>query len=493
MPSLFKSTTVVYRDRKGKKCDKGDPGARKVRIVSKVWYGRYKDADGRRRTVPLCPDKTASKDMLAKLVTDAKTKQLYPEPPVSEAERKLRESAARPLLDHLEDFRRVLAAKGNTPDHVARICGRARAVLEGCGFVRPADLQAAPVVEFLAGLRADGDVPELPPGQETFTGAEVAALLGVKTETVGRRARRRLIRHGGQGRARTYPRAEVEALLRRRRRGLGVMTSNHYLVAVKALAKWLAKEGRIAANPLAHLERQNARVDVRRPRRAAAVEEFTRLTEAALRGAPFLGIAGQDRAFLYLLAADTGLRANELASLTPESFDLDADPPTVTVRAGYSKHRREDVQPLRPGVADLLRPYLAGKAAGSPVRPGTWSDNAAEMLRVDLEAAGVPYQDQQGRYFDFHGTRHTFISRLASGGVHPKLAQILARHSTITLTMDFYTHLGLHDQTAALAKLPPLPPLPPLTNGAGGPAAPAVPAEADRDPGQDTGRDAGAA
>jgi hypothetical protein len=39
------------------------------------------------------------------------------------------------------------------------------------------------------------------------------------------------------------------------------------------------------------------------------------------------------------------------------------------------------------------------------------------------------------------------------------MAQILARHSSITLTMDFYTHLGIHDQTAALEKLPPLPPI----------------------------------
>ena len=37
----------------------------------------------------------------------------------------------------------------------------------------------------------------------------------------------------------------------------------------------------------------------------------------------------------------TGLRADELASLTPASFDLKTDPPTITIAAGYSKHRRE--------------------------------------------------------------------------------------------------------------------------------------------------------
>jgi len=40
---------------------------------------------------------------------------------------------------------------------------------------------------------------------------------------------------------------------------------------------------------------------------------------------------------LYHLAAGTGFRANELRSLTPESFDLDANTPTVTVQAAYSR------------------------------------------------------------------------------------------------------------------------------------------------------------
>jgi hypothetical protein len=55
---------------------------------------------------------------------------------------------------------------------------------------------------------------------------------------------------------------------------------------------------------------------------------------------------------------------------------------------------------------------------------------------------------------DFHALRHTFISNLAGGGVHPKTAQRLARHSTITLTMDRYTHLRRDDLAAALDVLP---------------------------------------
>jgi hypothetical protein len=54
--------------------------------------------------------------------------------------------------------------------------------------------------------------------------------------------------------------------------------------------------------------------------------------------------------------------------------------------------------------------------------------------------------------------RGQFISLLAASGVHPKVAQVLARHSTITLTMDYYTHLDVLDVAGALEKLPDLSP-----------------------------------
>ncbi len=61
---------------------------------------------------------------------------------------------------------------------------------------------------------------------------------------------------------------------------------------------------------------------------------------------------------------------------------------------------------------------------------------------------------------DSHALRHTFISNLAASGVHPKLAKELARHSTISLTLDRYTHVGLVDMNAALESLPGIPETP---------------------------------
>ncbi|MFO8013709.1 MAG: site-specific integrase [Phycisphaerae bacterium] len=181
-------------------------------------------------------------------------------------------------------------------------------------------------------------------------------------------------------------------------------------------------------------------------------EELARLIQTAEEGDDVLGMPGPERAMLYRLAVGTGFRAGELRSLTPESFDLDAEPPTVTVEAGYSKHRREDVQPIRQDLADVLRPWLEGKERGEPVFK--MPSKTAKMMREDLAEAGIEYRDAAGRVADFHALRHTYISRLVRSGVNVKVAQELARHSTPTLTLGRYAHVQLVDQTQALDALP---------------------------------------
>ena len=48
----------------------------------------------------------------------------------------------------------------------------------------------------------------------------------------------------------------------------------------------------------------------------------------------------------------------------------------------------------------------------------------------------LQYRDSEGRAADFHALRHTYITNLTRGNVSPRTAQALARHSTITLTME---------------------------------------------------------
>ena len=73
------------------------------------------------------------------------------------------------------------------------------------------------------------------------------------------------------------------------------------------------------------------------------------------------------------------------------------------------------MQPLPPEVVAALRDYLQGKPSGAPVWPGTWSDHSADMVKVDLADAQIPYvvEGPNGPlFFDFHSTRHSFITML---------------------------------------------------------------------------------
>jgi hypothetical protein len=54
--------------------------------------------------------------------------------------------------------------------------------------------------------------------------------------------------------------------------------------------------------------------------------------------------------------------------------------------------------------------------------------------------------------YDFHALRHPLITDLVVTGVYPKDAQVLARHSTITLTLDRYTHIRRADLRAAASE-----------------------------------------
>jgi len=264
-----------------------------------------------------------------------------------------------------------------------------------------------------------------------------------------------------------------------RSEGMGSATSNSYLVAAKAFCNWCVKTRRLPEHPLRHLTKVNAKVDVRKKRRPLTPEELVRLlvaTEASVRS--FRGMTGRDRAMIYRMASETGLRWSELRSLKRISFDLEGVPATVTVEAADEKAGRGAVLPLRPELVEALRAYFAERLAlpSAPAFPMPVDECGAELLRRDLSATGddpmvaaekkargeepvlpIPYTDDIGRDADFHSLRHTFGTLLAKGGVHPKVAQDLMRHSTINLTMGLYTHITLQDHAAALSRLPSLP------------------------------------
>jgi len=251
-------------------------------------------------------------------------------------------------------------------------------------------------------------------------------------------------------------------------KGHSVQTTNYYLSHLKSFCRWLVKDRRMADNPVAHLEAGNVKVDRRHDRRELTADELRSLLAAARASdRTFRGLSGWDRYHLYATACGTGFRAGALASLTPESFELDAEIPTAILSARRNKSRKTKEQPLPPDMAELLRDYLRDKPAGLPIWGGSWAKDwkGAEMLRIDLVSAGIPYavEGPDGPlYADFHALRHTYLTLGARAGIDLRTLQELAGHSTPTLTAR-YAHCRLHDQAGAVEQMPSILPKSPAT------------------------------
>lgn len=380
-----------------------DPATgRRVRVRVRKWYVQYRDANGVLRRVPGYTDKAATQQLARDLEREAAREAVGLPVPGARG-------GKRALAELVVAYRAFLTSKGNTPEYVHLVFTRITHALEISGMQFVCDLSGTTLSKTLARFREHG----------------------------------------------------IRA--HKQKKGISNQTSNFYLSAMKSFGRWLVRERILSDNPFAYLDGMNVRTDRRHDRRALSAGDLSRLIEVARTGPAFRDLSGPDRAVLYLAAANTGLRAAELKSLTVGSFDLDHDPPTVTVQAGYSKRRRKDVLPLHPELVAALRPWLSeklqsaskGAGAASVLWPGTWIDRASRMVKADLERAEIPYRDDDGLVFDFHAFRHQCLSSLVRSGVHPRVAQSLARHSTITLTMDRYAHIGLEEMNAALKGIPP--------------------------------------
>ncbi len=367
----------------------------RARGKSGKWTVWWVGEDGRRRTRPGLTDKAKSLELANHLEAEARR---IREGLADPGERRRREAALRPVGAHVEDYRLDLLSRGDKPKHASHVAGVLRRLL------------ADAAVESVADIAPD----------------RIQAALG----------RLKVVR--------------------------SARTCNHALGAVKAFAAWLHASNRITEVPrgLAAIPPYNEKADRRLVRRAISKAEIDRLLAAAESGPDVyvygptrsklhrIPITGPERAALYRLAMGTGFRADELRTLTPERFALDGDAPTITVLACYSKNGKEAVQPITRELAAGLRPFVEGKEPGRPVL--VVPEKTAKMLRADLERAGIAHKDGQGRVLDFHALRHSYITHLIAAGVNPKIVQTLARHSTITLTLDRYTHVEDADVRGAL-------------------------------------------
>jgi integrase len=205
--------------------------------------------------------------------------------------------------------------------------------------------------------------------------------------------------------------------------------------------------------------------DRRRVRGPLSIEEMARLLETTEKagpvvtrwtgrhGKPVTTMTGTERSMAYRVVMATGFRAEEVRTLTPERFNLQGNEPAITVLACYSKRGkssgRDVVQPIRRDFAEVLWRYLEGRKPGERLFPLHPVKNA-EILYADLKAASIEPVDEKGRVVDFHALRHGYVTNLIRAKVNPKVVQLLAWHSSITLTLDIYTTLEDEDLRKAI-------------------------------------------
>ena len=267
--------------------------------------------------------------------------------------------------------------------------------------------------------------------------------------------------------------AYMEALTKA---GKSARTRQCRITSVKALTRWAWREGLLPADPLAGRRRPNPETDRRMRRRMLQVEEWRWLEAATLNAPMRFGMTGDERALLYAVAIQSGLRSSELRGLTRANLHLSAKRPYLRVEAGGTKNRRAAQQHLRADLAERLAAHAARMAPGAPVfrLPDAW--DMAAMLRADLADARQAWidaaahdpahtkqrsesdflipKDSEGRTLDFHALRHTCGAWAAIGGASPKALQTLMRHSSITLTLDTYGHLLPGEAAETVERMP---------------------------------------
>ena len=221
-------------------------------------------------------------------------------------------------------------------------------------------------------------------------------------------------------------------------------TLNHYLQAMVSFLNWLVRTGRIKGNPLKFVGKIDERGHLKRTRRALTDDELRRL------------VAGSDwRGLVYFVAARTGLRQEELRQLVWDDLRLEEKVPYVRVRVVCAKNKTEEHVALVPEICEALKNVRPPKFVptrlvferGVPV---------AKRLRADLEANGIAYQDELGRYADFHALRYTWTTFLQRNGIAQRFAMKLLRHSDIRLTAKVYTdesQLPIYDAIKNLPRL----------------------------------------
>ncbi len=114
----------------------------------------------------------------------------------------------------------------------------------------------------------------------------------------------------------------------------------------------------------------------------------------------------------------------------------------LTIKGGKAK-KRVDQLPIHPELADEIRSVKPTNVLPSArVFPHLVANKTRQD---DFDDAKIARENDRGEVADLHSLRVTFGTRLALKNVPPAVHRQLMRHSTIELTMKYYTKLGIGD------------------------------------------------
>ena len=429
-----------------------DPKTGKTRRTT-TWHARYRDADGKWRKLRLSSNRLAAQRLLGELIKKVEMAKAGLQDPF-EAHRQTS------LREHAEAWGQSLH-DGAQVKYAQRSLAQVLRILTALSAETFEQISASGAQHYLASLRKTKPVRLLDPNQVSWSRKEIAELLGIGTSAVTRAIWLKRLEGNGGGKNRRYPRETVQALLEGREQGISIKTANEYLSSMKSFTRWMVRDRRMPHDPLVHLRRGNPDLDRRHDRQALDLTQLRSLIMAAKRNASVkFGLNGPARALLYLTAVASGFRARELACLTPACVKVDDNQVRLVLARAQTKNRQGASQPLPPDVSQALIDFIAGRPREQLLWPGLWYRKAAQLLRIDLAAAGISYEiegPEGPQYADFHALRHSYVALLEEGRFTVREAMALARHSDPKLTLRRYARARLHvDAGEAVKRLPPL-------------------------------------
>ena len=367
------------------------PSGQTVQKTCEHYTVQYRDPAGKIKRVKGYKDKSATKQLAAKIeLAIARGEQFMVDPH--------RESKAKPIAGHVADYLADLRAAGRDPMYIYNAERRLKLLNLACDWRSLADVEPNSFLRWRE-LERTSD---------------------------------------RKGRGRTQA-------------GLSATTLNQFLDTCRAFMNWSAATGRVAGVPMGNRVVSivlagiaKAEGEKRRKRRALTDEQVTAL----------LAVAGPARSLIYRVGWTTGLRRQEIDDLKWGDLRLSAIRPYVQLRAETTKARRGDRLELPQSLAEALRAVKPADAKdGARAFPDRVP--SIEQWKADLAAAGIPYKDDMDRQADFHGgTRKTLCNRMHRAGVPLAAAMRRMRHTDARLTMvDYADDDGIGAEMAVLPEL----------------------------------------